>query len=210
MRTSTTVHLAGREEHVLRFDKDERAEADALLLAYARQAVSLGISDVNLLVEALNAETDVRAFERRSGQSLDWGRFTLVGDLARMTPDDWKALDVLVDILRGVPNALGCWRVRYALSWLRAKRHLRDEKDLPPELKKLLRRVGDAVADPKKPGAHVRERRAAPRRGAILTTWQYRDLLAPDARATRAEALGFADWDSLKRQALRYLGDKRG
>ena len=88
MKAAVTVHRFGREEHVLRLGDDGRAEADALLLACARQTVRLGNSDVNLLNEALFAERDVLAFERRSGASLDWRRFALAGDLARLTPDD--------------------------------------------------------------------------------------------------------------------------
>jgi hypothetical protein len=118
--------------------------------------------------------------------------------------EGWKALDVLTEIIRNVPHALECRRDRYALAWLRAPRLLREEKDTPRELKALLRRIGAAVADPKK----IPRRKPTPRQTAILNVWRlsrYGDLDREEA----AKRLGLADWASLERVARRYIAREK-
>lgn len=222
-----------REERVLRLRnggavEDPTAGRDALILACARQAEALGISAVNLLYEAVLAEYGVRAFER--GTERRPGR-ALVADLydnrrlafVRLSPKSWKELDVLKEILYCVPNALSCWRVRQALHGLRTARRLHAERDRPREMRQLLRRIGEAIADPKKiksPWARdARETERDARETEIMDTWERRGVLSPNARSQEAKKLGLGSnpskkeesdaWSSVERQARRYIARAR-
>lgn len=227
------------EEKALLFGRPEdtpAARRDAAIQGLTRQAEALGISVVNLINEALLAEIDVRDFERRTGRALEMERFvgvarlmrvmddardcerktgkplTSVEELHREIAEGWKSLDVLKEIFQNVPRALECWRVRYALEWLRAPRLLREEKGTPRELKALLRRIGAAIADPTK----IPRLKPDPRRERIYDAWGGRAFLGSEAREDAARALGFRSseegsgaWASLARVARRYIARAR-
>jgi len=191
----------------------ETPELDALLLAYVRQAEALGISVVNLLNETLLAEHDVIRFERRTGRPLEVESFMRSrASLARLTAEEWKTLDVLTEIIRNVPRALECWRVRYALRWLRSARLLYAEKDLPLELKKRLRRIGSAIDKPTK----WTRWKESEREQDILAVYALRHRLGEEARELAAKRLGLRSsentpaWKTLERMALRFKARAKG
>lgn len=192
-------------------EKHSTAERDALILAYARQVEALGIAAEILLSEAAGAEREVLRFERWSGRALDVMRFSLTREgFACLTPEEWKALNVFPEIIRKVPNALGCPRVRLALKWLHASHILFKDKELPHELGELLDDIGKAIASPKKNTGWKQSEREK----AILFVWRMRKHLSHDARQKAAKALGLGSnlskkeesdaWNSVERQAKRY------
>lgn len=190
-------------------DRPASPKTDPLSRAHLKQAEEAGIPVGKLLSDALRAEAYVAAFERRSGKTLEWGWFARTATPQKMTEEDWAALDVLAEVISSVPEALDCWRVRYSVGWLRANRLLHEEKEVPPRLRKILRRVGAAVADPKKLGFYVRGKRTADRRGKVLGAWKHGKGLDSEARDGLAQSIGLADWPTLERMARRYLADKR-
>lgn len=124
---------------------------------------------------------------------------------------EWKALDVLPEIIHRVPRALASWRVRYSLEWLRGLRLMFREEDLPPELGGLLDVIGQKVAHPKK----YTRWKASEQERKVLYLWGMRTHLSRDAREKRAGELGFGSgessgaWESLERVARRYVARSR-
>lgn len=124
---------------------------------------------------------------------------------------EWKALYVLPEIIQKVRASLECWRVRYALDWLRASRLMYSEEDLPPELTELLDLIGKKVARPKK----YTRWKASEQERKVLYVWGMRTYLDRDAREKAARGLGFGSgefsgaWDSLERVARRYVAGAR-
>lgn len=125
---------------------------------------------------------------------------------------EWKALNFLSEVLDHVPDALECRRVRLALRCLRGSWILFREEDLPPELRKLLERVGRAIANPQKYTGW----KPTKKEQARLNLWGMRDSLTPDERERRATALGLGKkreaptggvtgWESLKALTFRYI-----
>jgi hypothetical protein len=148
--------------------------------------------------------------ERR--KKLEEGRSALA--------EEWKALHVLPEIIQKVHSSLECWRVRYALEWLRASRLLYAEKDLPPELRKLLDLIGNKVAHPKKYTGWKQSEREK----AILGAWNAREwlgraameaaaarLFPPNKRAPNKRAKGERTdaVEKLEREARRYIARAR-
>lgn len=199
-----TVTHSGREEHVLRLGAEGWKPArEALLLNYVRQAEALGIDVVHVLSDFLLAEDAVRAFEQRKGGALDAKRFPpMRGSAASLAPEEWKALDLLADIIRNVPRALSCLRVRNTLEWLRVERLEHAERDLPA-LTRLLDEIGGIIARP-------RLWSRLERRISILRAWEARSsFLSPDARDAEAKRLKLGEWKSLAREARRYIAENR-
>lgn len=173
------------------------ARRDAEILRLARLTEARGINVVAVLCELLMAEDKVRDYEKKTGRTL--GRVSF----SPPTPEDWKALDVLTEIIRKVPEALDCRRVVNMLQVLRKMWLLRGmmEGSLPPEHARLLGRIGAAIADPPKirfgkPGPTKREME-------ILEVWERRERLGPEERQEAAEALGLEGWESVKTMGLR-------
>jgi hypothetical protein len=184
-------------------------ERGELLRAYRCKAELLGVAEVDLLSEAILTELRVREHERRTGKTLVPMDFQRT-DFSALTTEDWKALEVLVEILTAVPGALGSRRVRYALEWLSAQRLIHEEKDLPAGLRKLLRRIGNAISKPRKLGFYVRGRRTEARSAEILRAYFTARNLGTDGlnsnqRDSLAERVGLRDWATLARMAKRYL-----
>jgi len=184
-----------------------RRERGERLLNYVRQAEALGIDVVNILSDLLLAEDHVRAFEQRTGRALK--RFVPTqGASALLTPEDWKALAYLAEIIRAVPRALSCWRVLTTLEWLRSARSERAVRDLPPELTPLLDEIGKKIARP----SRWWNREQLEKQREILNVWEARSSLNRDEREATAVALGLGPlnaWKTLAREARRLIAGNR-
>lgn len=197
-----TVHRSGR--------KPAKRKPAKPLPAIARKAKALGIDAAKLLEEAVLAESNLRAFERRTGRALDVELFTHTPYVS-LKPEGWKALglDLLPEIL-DIPNALECRRVRYALRWARGTALFsRREADLPPELKALLRRIRTAIAMEPKIKRPRHPRGPSFKEQQILSAWSARADLDDEEREKRAEKLVLKNWESLRSMALRYIARAR-
>lgn len=97
---------------------------------------------------------------------------------------EWKKMYVLRDLIRDDPKALECPRVRSALYSLRASALLYANKDLPSELKTLLRLTGNAIAHPKKYRWKPSEQE-----NKVRYLWNARARYSPAAFEVAAEGL---------------------
>src|ERR1017187_7697176 len=176
------------EEKAFHFGAPEEtpiARREAAILRRVRQTEEqLGINVMDLLSGMVLAEDDVRDFEERRKRTLGGVSFS------PPTPEGWKALDVLTEIIRNVPQALECRRVLDTLQTLRKMWQLREamEGSLPPELEPLLGRIGAAMVDA--PKLRSANRRRTSREIEILEVWERRKHLGADERQKAAEALG--------------------
>lgn len=186
-RTTATAQRLRRERSDI--EKEARAVTEALYISLAESPE-----------ERQREEQEYRAARGAQNEK----RRERLEEEARALGGEWKALYVLPEIIRDAPHALECWRVRYALAWLRAQRLLYAEDDLPPELGKLLDLIGQKVAHPKR-----YKWRPSERETLIVNVWGMRAHFSPDARQKKAEALGLEGWESLKSMALRYLASER-
>jgi hypothetical protein len=158
-------------------------------------------------LEALGEEAPDETIENspKGGRKAPYFKLESVPAL---TPEQWKALDFLAEIIGKVPLALACWRVQAALGTLRELHSSFSGKVLPAKLDVLLRHVGGAVSKPSKDTAlaHLE------RRGAILTAWEARASLSPNEREDLAARLGYvrepmspgSGWASIARLARLY------
>ena len=183
---------------------NEKVDHQEEVMAYVRQAEAMNIPVIDLLNRAILAELQVREYERRMNVSVDFVRFMRV-DFSGLKPEEWKSLGALRDILANVLDAVDCWRVRYALAWLRANRVLHEAKDTPSPLRKFLRRLGDAIASPSEIEFYVRGRRTEKRRLEVLQAFAGgRRLSKRIDQDSMARKHAFSDWESLSRAARRY------
>jgi hypothetical protein len=182
---------------------------DALLLCYARQAENLGMSPVALLNEALLAELEVQNQEKRlAGEPLRpelFGRATLRHQTRSDLDDETRrALERLPELLRTSPHALSSPRVRGALEWLRVRVMMHEDKDVLETtrwLPRLLRRIGQAISDPKKL-RYVSERRRDKRRAEVLNVFEWAQHLPSDKQEDLARGLRFNGWNNMQRTVL--------
>jgi hypothetical protein len=186
-------------------------DTDEALLYFAAQCRALGINATNLLDEAVSAELSVRRFEKENGQSLPcWDQ------KEHLNPATFPYVDVrpflmIAEMLKKVPQALTCWRVRDVLLWLRELRMLRRGKSITHD--RLLLRAAIAISDPGK--IYDQKVEVWRSRAAQLSKIQalIDQVKTGRVRGAKRDALartaGFGSWEILqsrKRTLARSLG----